>query len=245
VGYTLGLVRYLGVPIVAAAVAGAVMEAKNRPWLLACLAALTLYVIGVGGDILSFRFGLFLVPWLLLAAGACLARLPEAWRGTGLGVSALLLAVQSMFHMSTATAEHKSQVGHLYVINNARGTSETDARAGNYLARHARPGELLVTDNIGAVGYLSQLPVLDTYGLVSREVAALASQRDTARCAELIRDARAPWILCYFDQRSDGEHWSIYGGGDITSWARGQYDPVDHWVASTGYARVLLRRRAD
>jgi arabinofuranosyltransferase len=241
--YIRDLVHYLGIPLIAVAIAGALMAARSQPWLVVCLGVLTGYIVMVGGDVLSFRFGLFLVPWLMLAAGACFARIPPSWRGVAVGAGMSLLVVQSMRQMSTTSGEYFSQDGHLYVVNNARGMFETDARAGEYLAAHARPGDLLVTDNIGAVGYLSRLPVLDAYGLVSREIATLLARGDAARHAAAIRDARAPWILCYSIRELDGEHWFIVGGGEITPWARAQYEPVEHWVASTRYSRVLLRRR--
>jgi hypothetical protein len=40
---------------------------------------------------------------------------------------------------------------------------------GRALGRHTRPGESIVTDAIGAVGYFSELFVFDQYGLTDRE----------------------------------------------------------------------------
>ncbi len=242
--YVTALARYLSWPLCTIAAIGAALSLRSRPWVAIGLSAALTLLVAIGGDMLSLRLGLFVVPWLIVAVAVALESLPTFTRAlVAAGIAAVLVA-RSIFEMHAALPEFHSQVGPLYVINNARGTLEADYAAGQYLAAHAAGADWLLTDNIGAVGYASGLPILDTYGLVTSQVSALVAHGQADHVRDLVRRADAPWILCYYRRDAEGERWGLWGGGDITDWARERYEPVQHWAASTGYRRVLLQRRA-
>ncbi|MBN2055557.1 hypothetical protein JW905_11575 [bacterium] len=65
-------------------------------------------------------------------------------------------------------------------------------QAGDYLATHARPGSVLATDEIGIIGYRSNLPIIDLLGVASRMPAEVISGK---RMIRMIQDAKPDYIF--------------------------------------------------
>jgi len=113
---------------------------------------------------------------IVLAAGTWMANAVRQKRSflVWLGVLTCgLILVQGAYRHLTLDQQLQlwDQRGHRYVPSNSRGTFDTDYLAGVFLRKRGRSEDLLATDNIGAVGYVSGVRVLDTLGLVSRQVA--------------------------------------------------------------------------
>jgi hypothetical protein len=215
-------------------------------WIPLSAAAFGVYFIAVGGDVLSLRFSLFAYPFLLMGLSGFLlvferSSFPSRWLVSVL--LCLFFGVHSIFQMSEVLSNRYSQHGHLYVPNNSIGTFEADYHAGMYLARTAKEGERLATDNIGAAGYFADLKVLDTYGLVSRDVAKSIFSGDPEEIRTMLERYLPEYILCNVKRSDGGERWWLAWAGDITDWAKTRYVPLKHWESVTGYARVLLQRR--
>ena len=145
------------------------------------------YSILVGGDFMTM--GRFLVPGLPFAAFLFVWLLEEItgrsrrrrrWVLAG-GLAVVLIglapawdlhlvpeAARSRFHFRHNLARFWSEYEQwLFQKNNAVGW----ARRGQALKAYAKPGETLVAETIGAVGYYSDLFIYDQSGLVNREVA--------------------------------------------------------------------------
>jgi arabinofuranosyltransferase len=155
------------------------------------------YALVVGGDFMTM--GRLLVPaWpfyaLLLAL--LLEYLTASWRvprpaavGAGLAVVALGLlpawnihlvpeSVRARFHFRFNTESYRSEYDQ-WVFMSHKSTELTDV--GRILARISNPGDSVVIDTIGAVGYYSGLLIYDQHGLVSREVVEAARTSDELR----------------------------------------------------------------
>lgn len=248
--------HYIGWTLVWLAVAGLLLSSLHRqsralPFAVTGLALAT-YVTLVGGDVLTQRFFLTLVPILIIGFMLAL-NIFLTGRGGYVApvVIGLLLAVvltQSMYQYREAKREPISQVGHLFVKNNSIMTTEADYAAGVYLARHAAPGEVLLTDNIGGVGYASGLRVIDSYGLVSPQIADLIFRgSSTDQVLDALLSSEADWFLCNYSVGPDGQRtytFYIAGAGfDVTRWvADHNYREVSTWESQTWYRRALLRR---
>lgn len=151
------------------------------------------YAIWIGGDFMPF--GRFLLPLLpfsaLLFAGV--------WSRSGGGRRALaapLLATLCVLQFALAAFDvnpvpqsvrarphfradraWQSEVERWRDMNRNVAAWELWGRA---LALHTRPGESIVLGGIGAVGYYSELVILDLYGLVTPEVLIHARPRELA-----------------------------------------------------------------
>ena len=148
-----------------------------------------LSAILVGGDFMSM--GRLLVPALpfvtvLFALAICTVLgqpITGARRTTAVGLTAVAIGLSILpafnlhvvpksarerFHFRWNTPHHVSEYEHWQDMkrNTARWTM-----LGKALARYTHPGESLVFNGIGAVGYYSDLFIYDQYGLTSREVA--------------------------------------------------------------------------
>lgn len=150
----------------------------------ALIAAATFcYSILVGGDFMAMgRFFFPAAAFLALLFGSFLERLQRVSSMAGLGVGALLIATnvapaadtylapKSMrealwFRWSSPTYESE------YVFwRGMRDRCSEWSLIGKALALHTSPDESLVLGPIGAVGYYSDLVILDLYGLTNSEV---------------------------------------------------------------------------
>jgi hypothetical protein len=246
--------EFFGWVMVGAALSGLALLCSKKDWRWRAIttqtAFLGIYIFAVGGDILGLRFGLYLLPLLILGLGGFLDFLmgEGAKRAVPIvcGLLALVVAAQSIFQGSAAQWDPYSQGGYQYVKNNAIGTMEADYNAGLCLLAIAHRGDTLLTDNIGAVGFISGLRVLDSQGLVSDRIGQLIYRGEGGQHIfdSLLRD-QPDWLLCGWDESQDsGTTYRFAVGRDglnisslVTS---GRYYPVASWSAITGYQRVLL-----
>lgn len=162
-----------------------------RPWLLAA-GAVAGFGVAVGGDYLPFHR--FLAPvWLLLtpALAYWLARLPAVAMPAAVAV---LVTVGALPMLSI----HLVPEAALYPLQRAVGTKDDAFRPdvitlkkeryrsprrlvwARALAAVTEPGQSIVARGVGAIGYETELVVLDPYGLVSAEVVERSTPRPIA-----------------------------------------------------------------
>jgi len=154
-----------------------------RPvWLLLLYAAVhTAYVIRVGGDWMPFgRFFMPIVPlgcvlcvWSvadLSARARALRRFPRMLQGAAVlaGLAALGRVAVYTNNAWVDTGEERNRMG-----NTAEQTQHVEdlRRAVRLLALVPRPGERLVTDYAGVVGYYTDAYVIDMWGLCNATIA--------------------------------------------------------------------------
>lgn len=87
----------------------------------------------------------------------------------GLGLSLVFVVAA----LAAAAARQPASV-EVYA-KNVRDTTEMQVRIGRWLRDHVEGSALLCVNDIGAIGYLSDMPVLDLQGLVTPEVLPLRS----------------------------------------------------------------------
>ena len=143
--------------------------------------------VTVGGDFLPM--GRFLVPAfapLALLGGGALAQLAGRRCALAVAAGALLCALGALPAAGWAPTprawrdaldpqwSRAQRIDELEAWRRApRPRARDDERLAAALAAHTRPGESLVRDAIGVVGYRTELVLLDRFGLVDREVARL------------------------------------------------------------------------
>ncbi len=86
---------------------------------------------------------------------------------------------------------------------------------GLWLREHARPGEKLVVNEIGAIGWYSNLPVIDMIGLTSKQIPGFWKSGDFAGYADFILAQRPVWIALNDrqepgDEGMDPVHRALY-----------------------------------
>jgi len=167
-------------PLLVLAVAGVLSD--RRTWPAAVfVAAMLAYVVSIGGDVFSlWRF--LLAPLALLVGIALLGSVVAfSLRGWLLAPAALLLALSFSTYVfgSPARALHPTQP------TPRRATLEEGWKrrclfhnmAAQYAvefedrAERGEPIQLVAVGAVGAIGYYSELPVLDIFGITDAEVA--------------------------------------------------------------------------
>jgi hypothetical protein len=145
------------------------------------------YAVIVGGDFMTMgRLLVPAMPFLAVTGALVVDRAATAERGgkTWAWAAVAVLVVLSLlpsFNLHPVPRAVREAIdfrwnlpGYVTEYERWRGMRGNAARwtlLGKALARHTRPGESLVSDGIGAVGYYSDLLIHDQYGLVDREVA--------------------------------------------------------------------------
>ncbi|HNY92175.1 MAG TPA: hypothetical protein PKM23_11690, partial [bacterium] len=86
---------------------------------------------------------------------------------------------------------------------------------GLWLREHARPGEKLVVNEIGAIGWYSNLPVIDMIGLTNKQIPGFWKSGDFAGYADFILAQRPVWIALNDrqepgDEGMDPVHRALY-----------------------------------
>jgi hypothetical protein len=115
------------------------------------------YVILIGGDFMPFfRFFLPVLP---------LCALLLAWSVRYRGRFALILAV-----LITLIASHTTEQSYRAFV--AHRTTEVGLQAGDWLADHLDPRDLIAVNTAGALPYASRLPAIDMLGLTDANIAA-------------------------------------------------------------------------
>lgn len=179
-----GVVYLLLAAVVFPGLAIAAREAYRRDEPYAQLALLGLgYIVLTGGDYLPFfRFVVPVVPLLALAAAPALAAATPV-RATAITLVVVVTNVLSIApvqwlpedalyaaqsFIGTKTPKYRPDVKALQVERDRVPFRRGKARL---LTSLTEPGDVIVARGVGALGYDTELFVLDQYGLVSREVA--------------------------------------------------------------------------
>lgn len=140
----------------------------QRPWCsyaVLLLAGNTLFVTLAGGDWMPLdRFWVLVLPWLYLLAAeapaALAAQWPAALRPWRAALPAALLALALAGSLVTRLTTN------VPTINNAGPT------VSRWLRQVARPGDVVASSNIGAIGYFNMdLVIVDMVGLTDAHIA--------------------------------------------------------------------------
>jgi hypothetical protein len=173
---------------VALAISALSIRAPREPAAIASLAVVAAslaYSILLGGDFMAMgRFLVPSLPFLAVAFGAGLARIPRAAAlvATAAAVVPSLLAsagveplspvFRARFEFRHSSEDSPSEFQQWIKM---RQQALRWAATGRALARHGAPGESLMIGTIGAIGYHSELVIHDPFGLVNREPFAAAA----------------------------------------------------------------------
>jgi hypothetical protein len=159
----------VSMPVLALAIAAG-WRAGWRRTALVVAGVYTLYVIAVGGDYApTGRFALVPLPFLALLVQSALVAVrravgPRARVGMGLALGLVLLAAAWSFAAATRRLE----------LRNWPAVVEKNLVARRYLGTFLHdtlpPDATVAVGSIGAIGYYSRLPILDTFGLTNREI---------------------------------------------------------------------------
>jgi hypothetical protein len=191
------------------------LPGRGRVIITGAAALLAFFVWFSGGDWMDYsRFYVPAYPLLALAAGFAFGRAAQAFASSpwsrAVGWAALWLPAALAF----ATAvEDSRRLGDLHGPNPAM-SSIPHAEIGRYLARAGAPGDAVVVNEVGAIGYYSRLRVIDMLGLTDRRVlwridpAGLTAYGDYIVAQRprfiLLNDRQEPW-----DTRMHSFHQAI------------------------------------
>ncbi len=141
------------------------------------------YAIFVGGDFMPMgRFLIVSMPFLaLLIAGGVRALGARQPVGIGFAIACAGLCVLPSFDLHVVPAGVRERfhfrwndtraVSEYEMWRGMKERAETWALLGRALAGETIPGESIILGNIGAIGYFTELEILDVFGLTSRAVA--------------------------------------------------------------------------
>jgi arabinofuranosyltransferase len=189
----------------------------------AVLGCLLFFVWFSGSDWMSFgRFYVPALPVIGLFAFAAQQSIVSALEAHGLRGPRLWiwLALPVLFNLvAFYYASEELQSGQS--INPAM-HSRPHRAIGLWLRDHAHPGERLVVNEIGAIGYYSNLPIIDMIGLTDKTIPYFWKNGDLAGYARFIM-AQKPRYIALNDRQAPGDegmdpvHLALYecmkGGG--------------------------------
>lgn len=167
------LVRFGCVGLAALAAAGAGSRGVRAA--LALAGAFALYVVAVGGDgLVMFRFGLFLVVPLAIAAAPGAARAgralaarfamrPERAPALALGLLALAAALPAR---NSFAGEY-----HDFTVDDRARVELHWSEIGRWLGRQARPDESAAVPVAGAIAYYGGITTIDMLGITDPHIA--------------------------------------------------------------------------
>lgn len=231
------VIAYWTVPFLGIGVAGLWGVRARLGWLIPVFLVMVAHFYRAGGDVLSIRFSLFVLPPLMIGVGQVLAAIDGRARGNGL--AALLVAgallSPALGRLYDVRGEVEGEVAHTYVPGNATVSYQVDYHAAEYVRAHSGPDDLLVADNIGVIGYYGEIRMLDTYGLTSRSVADRYASGERVELSAEIAALRPRWIL------SNPAGW-MWAAAELPQYTRGDYVQVGRWD-SFGWSRILLERQ--
>ncbi|UCC81011.1 MAG: glycosyltransferase family 39 protein [Candidatus Zixiibacteriota bacterium] len=96
-----------------------------------------------------------------------------------------------------------------YYANNVRNVNECDVAAGKFLARIGKPGDVVAVNDVGAIGYYSEMEIFDLWGLISREITVEMLTNDFLTFEYMLKNkqvhymAIAPGWFTYLPGRTD------------------------------------------
>ena len=140
------------------------------------------YVVAVGGDYMAMhRFFVPILPAMYLLGAACLDSLvppgglaPRRWAAVAVLVTVAVLAtlVQSTRAEKQLFVKPSQQHGNFQGVKIERWHVARLSLIGRFFREHRRSAdESVATSAIGAIGYYSDMKVLDFHGLVDRHIA--------------------------------------------------------------------------
>ncbi len=144
-----------------------------------------LYTVFAGGDFMAMgRFLVPALPFLLLIFAATMESVGTRPLALAASTGLVALGLLGCFDRLNFSADLRQALHFRWNRENARTELEqwafmgeevvANSLLGKALALHTQPGERLIRGNVGAVGYFSELYLLDVNGLVIPEVAAAA-----------------------------------------------------------------------
>ncbi len=145
-------------------------------------------VIGIVG-LLEARH---LTPWPPSLRGKGESPLPEAGRRRGRGLAvlvSLLVVVGTSWQLPTMARLYAWNVGEI---------NEMHVTLGRWVAEHTPPDTVLALNDIGAITYISERPVVDLAGLVTPEVVPLlrAHNRDSL-LADFMAERDVQYVIIF------------------------------------------------
>jgi len=181
-----GLALYLA-PLLAAA------WRRDADWwrVLVLLATLATCVVLVGGDGLPmYRFAAHAVPLWAVLAGALVADLAKLW-----GVATRIVAAALAAAAVALSAMGPPQLSLQRVLYAAQKNYEVPvwSAVGRWLRANSRPGDSVACVPIGAIGWYSELPVIDMLGLTDAHIARAAAATGTGLAGHEKHDG--PYVL--------------------------------------------------
>ena len=146
-----------------------------------CFGGFYAYAVVIGGDYMSMgRFLIPSIPFQALLMAVVLERLAQASLPLMASACVALVAVscapladwyfvprdlRALFHFRLKSNRFVDEHDHLrFMRENSRRWRAT----GEHLARHSQPGDSLVEDTVGNIGYFSNLFIYDQLGLVTK-----------------------------------------------------------------------------
>lgn len=195
-----------------------------------------LYVILVGGDTLNLRFFVHILPivaacsavgltWLLDAKEGAFA-LPRVSLPSLMGVS--LIWVAAAYEQDRRAFDSIDQYGAGYVVNNARALYLANIPLGKWLHNHAPRGARIAAWDIGAIGYFSQLQVIDLFGLTDVTIARITHGPDPSENEQAYLERLRPEFIATYSSGPDSTHCSWFPSG--TAWLLSEYRYHSHWA---------------
>ncbi|MBI1798821.1 MAG: hypothetical protein HYR73_03955 [Candidatus Eisenbacteria bacterium] len=159
----------------------AVTRARTTPlrFLFGAVASFLAYVVLAGGDVLRLRFYVHILPlWVACVATGLNslweALLPRREFRAGRGAIALGVVWAGLaFHENARALSPHDQCGPAYVVDNSNNIHRAHMPLGDWLRVQAPPGSRLAANDIGGLGYQSELPIIDLFGLTDRLLARL------------------------------------------------------------------------
>jgi hypothetical protein len=220
-------------------------------FLFIAIPAFSAYLVWAGGDVLHLRFFVHVLPLLVLATLPGLELALETLRGPlarfgpraapALGAALVVALVTLNFLADGRARATADQFGPSYVVNNARNVRRADRPLGRWLHDHVPPGTRIAAWDIGAIGYESDLPLLDLFGLTDARFARLMHARATpAQMLAALRENPPEYIANYAANGRSRPTWLDGDGG----WLARDYEPVSYWPDSPATGILLLKRRS-
>jgi hypothetical protein len=137
-------------------------------WMMALYCLLhTLYVVRVGGDFMEGRFFVPVLPFLYLLIEKSMRELTGRRIALGLAFAALVLSVAVNREVIEPRKIRQGITDERSWVPMFRSWY----REGAVFGRHLPTGTVIATDAVGAFGYSSRFPIVDTVGLVDETVA--------------------------------------------------------------------------
>ncbi len=157
---------------------------------------------------LHLRFFVHILPLLAVCVAAGLDLLlsritPTA--GAPKHAIAIALAIALAWGLESFEKDWRAfasidQFGAGYVVNNSTNIQRANIPLGIWLHQHARADMRLATWDIGAIGYYSQLPVIDLFGLTSRRIAQLRRLPDGPTAEEVYVEGLEPELIATYSE---------------------------------------------